>query len=783
MFDIQYLRAGSSVELPELTGYVPDGSANFSVEGVFAGGMGLCIRLRQATTGTQFALKGVRPDFVGEAETVDRFLDELKVWLSASQNSLVAEALAVVRINEMPCVLATWMPNGDMAHALPRLTPTSKVESLIRMVRGLAWVKSNLGVIHRDLKPSNILLDSDDLAYVADWGLARPTGQALKAIGSAVAEGVVERPDRTLKGSFLGTVAYAAPEQILGSNSVDHRADIYALGCMMFEYETGITPFRGETVGQIARGHLQDKPRKLGGWLTSTELGLERIIARCLEKTPDARYPNYEALESELISVAQRHHVDLGRCVSGTRYKRTVLGKGGPQQDALLRYGTEILRGKDVWILVDRDVLQPFMEEAQNLMALGRYAETERLLRPHIIPDALTGRDWSPTHSLAVNYAVCLFKISKVLDAEALFVSMQPAEPKPAEFFVNYSLTLLGLRKWRQAADLCTTGLNRFAGDLDIQGNLTNALNSAGEYEQAFDSAVKRLTARRDVHSLEEAASVLLCHAKAIRTTDLPRAIELAKMMGRLVREGLAINPNVHTLQLLELSLRRFAFDSLVVAKLASAMYESDSCPPELRRRALLELVEEFAEGKNFESALSLIHKTLSAINQGQINGIDKQRLTAIKMATLARHKMIGKETNDGKRILIREVVDYFLTPDSSGSYPDAVLAAEVQDWLGHPDKALSTLENHLEKAPADWSGIKLAAMLHWRGGRNPQALEFAELLVTTAPWKAESYDWLAFIAEKAMRSDLQAFAKARGDQVFAEETRLYDELRKALDQ
>lgn len=783
MLDIKYLRVGTSIELPELAGYVPEGPTSFSVEGTFPGGMGLCVRLRQLTTGAEFALKGVRPDLVAEEATTDRFLDELKVWLSASSNSLVAEALAVVRINEMPCVLATWMPNGDLAHALSRLTPTSKIESLVRMVRGLAWVKNNLGIMHRDLKPANILLDADDLAYIADWGLARPIGHALKEIGIAVAAGSVERPDRTQKGSFLGTVSYAAPEQILGSESVDHRADIYSLGCMMFEYETGATPFKGETINEIARKHLREKPRKLGGWLTSTELGLERIIARCLEKIPDARYPSYEALESDLLSVSRCHHVDLSRCVAKTRYQRTVLGKGGQQQEALLLYGTEVIRGKDGWVLVDPAILQRFIVEAQNLMALGRYAETERLLRPHIIRDALNVGEWSSSHSLTVNYATCLFKIGRTLDAEALFVSLEQVEPKPAEFFINYSLTLLGLRKGRQAANLCRTGLERYAGDLDIQGNLTIALTGLGEYEQAFASAVKRLSLRRDVHSLGEAAAVLLGHAKAIRGTDLPKAIELAKMMGSLVREGLAINPNYYTLRLLEISLRRFAYDEHLVAKLAAAIYESDSCPSVFRRRAFLEMVEDFAEGKNFETALSLIQKTLSSSQHRQMKDIDEANLSAIRLAIYARHKMIGKELNDGRRIVIPEVVEYFLKPDSSGCYPDPVLAAELQDWLGDPDKALTTLANRLEKEPADWDGIKLVAMLHWRGGRNPQALKFAQLLVTTAPWKAESYDLLAFIAEKTGQSDLLAFAKARGDQVFTDETRLYDDLRSTLDQ
>lgn len=247
MLNFDHVRIGCSIELPELATQISSESSTFVVKGVFTGGMGVCIHFLHPETRQEFALKGIRPDFVAEQATIDRFLDELKVWIAASSCDLIAEALAVVRLNELPCVLATWMPNGDLAHSLPRLTKTKKIEALLRIVRGLSWVNSNLGVIHRDLKPSNILLDGHGLAYVADWGLARPIGDALQSVGKTMIN-AVNRPDRTQQGSFLGTVTYAAPEQIMGSAAIDHRADIYALGCMMFEFETGAPPFLGKTV-------------------------------------------------------------------------------------------------------------------------------------------------------------------------------------------------------------------------------------------------------------------------------------------------------------------------------------------------------------------------------------------------------------------------------------------------------------------------------------------------------------------------------------------------------
>ena len=328
MLNFEHMSIGCSLELPELATHISHESSTFVVKGIFAGGMGVFIHFLHPETRQEFALKGIRPDSVAEQSTIDRFLDELKVWIAASSCDLIAEALAVVRLNELPCVLATWMPNGDLAHSLPRLTKTQKIEALLRIVRGLSWVNSNLGVIHRDLKPSNILLDGHGLAYVADWGLARPIGDALQSVGKTMIN-AVNRPDRTQQGSFLGTITYAAPEQIRGSAAIDHRADIYALGCMMFEFETGTPPFQGKTVFDIANQHMREKPKKLGGWFSSTDLGLERIIARCLEKDPKDRYQSTRNLNQICcpspiskvlpLNVANRAHDTNGQFLAKAR--------------------------------------------------------------------------------------------------------------------------------------------------------------------------------------------------------------------------------------------------------------------------------------------------------------------------------------------------------------------------------------------------------------------------------------------------------------------------------
>lgn len=772
MLHSQYLREGVCVEIPELTGCVPKGGSTFNVMGVFAGGMGICVHLRHANSGTEYALKGVRPDHIDSQTTVDRFLDELQVWLSASACNLVAEAIAVIKVNEAPCVLAKWMPNGDLAHALPQLDKAAKIETLLRLVRGLSWVKNTLGVIHRDLKPPNILLDREGLAYVADWGLARPIGLEMKRVRDALAGQSVDRPDRTQAGSFLGTVTYAAPEQIMGSAHIDHRADIYAIGCMMYEFETGNPPFLGKTVNEIARKHVIEPPKNLGGWFKKTDLGLEHVIARCLEKKPQDRFSTYEELEEALLEIASRHGARMDRCALRLRYERTVLGKGHLNQDEIIQ--REVRKAVGDFVLVNAETVEPFLEEASNLMAMSRYAEAEALMRPYVHAfKESPGVSWIPPHFTALNYAVCLLGIGHVSDAMQFLRGLESVGGKPAEFYANMSLAQLRSKLWNEAIKTCRQGLSEFPNDPDIQGNLTIALTSSGDTDAAAESAVKRIKIRRDIHAIEEGAAVLQRQATAMRDIDLPRAIDIAKIVGDLLKEGIELNPRHYPLRLNQISLRRFAYDESVVLALCQELIDSDDCPPIYRQLAFAEMVEKLSEGKSFQSALDLIQRSKKGATE---------RLMAVKMRTLARHRMIGKETQDGKRVVIPEVREYFLTNSVAGPYRDPVMAAEILEWMEDSKSAIQTLDHYLAENPNDWEGIKLLAMIYFRQGYYNRAVDIAQLLPKRAPWRAESYDVLSYLAGKVGRQDVADSAKKKGDEIFAKEDALYVGLRAHLD-
>ena len=166
------------------------------------------------------------------------------------------------------------------------------IETALALARALAAAHDR-GVVHRDLKPENVIRTPAGDVKILDFGLAR------------MRDVPQPRAEITAEGALLGTPAYMSPEQIRG-DAVDFRTDLFALGVMLYELATGAHPFAGsDPASTIARilesqpAHVTDRvPAMLS---TAAGLGdLDRIIARCLEKHPDARYQSTGDLVGEL---------------------------------------------------------------------------------------------------------------------------------------------------------------------------------------------------------------------------------------------------------------------------------------------------------------------------------------------------------------------------------------------------------------------------------------------------------------------------------------------------
>ena len=777
MLRFDYLNPGSRINLPEVAACLNVQSSEFEILTSHPGGMGICFQLKSLSNLETYALKCIRPDLLGDQDSLERFREELDVWLSASVCDAVVEAIHIVRLNELPCILATWMEGGDLTHTLSMLNPVRKFETIVRITRSLQWAQMKLGIVHRDLKPSNILFDKELLAYLSDWGLSRPLRRAFVVASSGKDISTVDRKDRTQIGSFLGTVTYAAPEQIKNAAMVDHRADIYALGCVMFELETGSPPFTGASFQEIAYQHLHVSPPKLGGLFRQTTLGLENVINRCLAKKPGDRYATYEALEQDLLTVASKRDFALDRCVVSGRYKRHPLGKGYVSQQQAIANAP--VKGKGV-TLVEFDAIAPHLEEAENLISLGRYTEAEVLLRPAYVPGLITGSTtWHFGHTVAVNYAYCLQNIKNKFDeALEIYSSLNPLQEKPAEFYVNYSQALNQADKNIDAKEICEHGLTHFPDDIDLLGNYTISLMECGEIEEAQTVAMRRLAMRRDVHSIEEAAAILGIQRDQLRNRDLPQAMSLAEKQYSLIKEGLILNPLFPSLRISEIQFLRFALSGDKVLDACQTMMYDQKIHPTYRQLAFLEEVEEVSESQHFNFALEMIDKTVSEdAFSTNFDATLQKRLFFIKYKIYAERYMIGKDDQSGRPVLIREIVDYFLEKEGE-KYPYPVMTARVLEWMGHINEAEDLFREVIKTSEDSWNSRKELVLLLQRDGRLKEASSEANLLVKSAPWRAESFDVLSYVAEKVGDTKLANQAKKKGNQTFDKEKKLFEKLR-----
>lgn len=158
------------------------------------------------------------------------------------------------------------------------------VDRILEILEGLE-AAHRLGIVHRDVKPSNCFLDADGRAKVGDFGISRS----------------LELDTRlTATGSFLGTPAYASPEQIRGEN-LDARSDLYSVGATLYALLSGQAPFAAQNAGMLFSKILTERPRPLSACGVRVPRGLERAVQRLLEKDPGKRYADCAAARAALV--------------------------------------------------------------------------------------------------------------------------------------------------------------------------------------------------------------------------------------------------------------------------------------------------------------------------------------------------------------------------------------------------------------------------------------------------------------------------------------------------
>jgi eukaryotic-like serine/threonine-protein kinase len=264
------LSAGSRVGFYEITGVVG------------AGGMGEVYRAHDAKLQRDVAIKVLSPQLASTAEARARFEREALSVAKLSHPNIVS-IFEFGDHNGLAYVVSELIDGETLRARLESgpLPPRRAIAYALQIARGIAAAHAR-GIVHRDLKPENVMITRDDHVKILDFGLAKPVEPApsdeTRVAGTLTSAGMV-----------LGTFAYMAPEQVRGL-AVDHRADIFAFGAVLFEMLSGDRAFKGETAADTMTAILTKEPAELDTARLAISPGVDRIVRRCLEKNPDLRF-------------------------------------------------------------------------------------------------------------------------------------------------------------------------------------------------------------------------------------------------------------------------------------------------------------------------------------------------------------------------------------------------------------------------------------------------------------------------------------------------------------
>jgi serine/threonine protein kinase/lipopolysaccharide biosynthesis regulator YciM len=288
-------------------------AGRYEVVSQLTGGMGLVYLCRDQQTSELVALKTFKPEYLSHRIARDLFLREGTMWVELGSHPNIVRAHRVERIGdgrEVYLVLE-WIvqpkgkDNPSLRAWLKAGRPLRLQQALtfaLHVTRGMKYATRRIpGLVHRDLKPENVLIGHDEIARVTDFGLA----STLTGVGAEIATlpHAKEYFLRTqLTQGVVGTPLYMAPEQWL-QQPLDARADIYALGCILYEMLSGRFAADGQNKNEIRDIHLSGSIKAPPSLLPREVVF---FLRNCLMVNPDQRYRDWQVLENALIDVYRR---------------------------------------------------------------------------------------------------------------------------------------------------------------------------------------------------------------------------------------------------------------------------------------------------------------------------------------------------------------------------------------------------------------------------------------------------------------------------------------------
>ncbi len=247
------------------------------LEEIGKGGMATVYRARQASVDRDVAIKVIRRAIAGDPEAVQRFQREARL-IARLEHPHILPIYDFDGAHDPPYLVMRYLDSGTLEEIMEQgLLPHDEVAYLMRQVCSALDYAHRQGIVHRDIKPSNIMIDQQGNAFVADLGIARI---AAEAGGRQI----------TATGAIIGTPDYMSPEQAQGRDDVDARADIYALGAMLFQMLTGEVPYPADTPMNVLMKHIHEPLPSVREKNPTVPAAAEAVVRKAMAKERAERY-------------------------------------------------------------------------------------------------------------------------------------------------------------------------------------------------------------------------------------------------------------------------------------------------------------------------------------------------------------------------------------------------------------------------------------------------------------------------------------------------------------
>ncbi len=263
------------------------------------GGMGVVLAAHHLQLDELVAIKVLHPTFATQPDQVERFLREGRAAVKI-RSEHVARVSDIGTVDGVPYMVMEFLEGhdlGEIVKARGKQSVDDVVTWVLQACEALAEAHA-LGIVHRDLKPANLFLtqraDGSATIKVLDFGISKllDTG--------------IDSAALTNTNGMMGSPLYMSPEQLHSPKGVDARADVWALGVILFELLSGERPYSAESLPALVLAIATEPPRSLGELLPGTPRDLEAIVDRCLEKKAEHRFADIGALARALLPFAPK---------------------------------------------------------------------------------------------------------------------------------------------------------------------------------------------------------------------------------------------------------------------------------------------------------------------------------------------------------------------------------------------------------------------------------------------------------------------------------------------